>query len=212
MKPFYAMWALPALSLMGCADLTQAPPELASLTSPAVLVASHADQASRVAVVASGGYSSTPSDLSLPIGDFSLRLRTGERAQIEQLDVPLGDIAVSADTLPPNGLELRDLRLRLAQPVRAEVVHAQPDALELRAVAPLELGWSLVLSDGSLYPLGRVRTAPLALDVTVVRTAAGTHTTLTAHCPGICWSLDGIASLRDGDVYLEAAANVTPQP
>jgi hypothetical protein len=211
-KRFYAMWCLPALVLIGCADPTPAPPELASLASPAVVISRHADQTSRVAVVASGGLSSTPSDLTLPIGDLSLRLRTGERAQLEQLDVPLGDVSVSADTLPPNGLQLRDLRLSLAQPVRAEVVHAQPDALELKAMAPLELAWSLVLADGSLYPLGRVRTEPLALDLAVVRSADGIHTTLSAHCPGTCWSLDGIANLRDGDLYLEAAAALTPQP
>jgi hypothetical protein len=117
-------------------------------------------------------------------------------------------VMISADAMPPKGLILRNLVLR-ADPVRAEVVHAQDDALELRAMVPLTLDWSMQLDDGSLYKLGPAQTAPVSLAVQIVRSPSGAIATLQAACRGVCWSIDGVAKLSDGIVYLDAAAEVT---
>jgi hypothetical protein len=127
--------------------------------------------------------------------------------------LPLGDADIPASVIGPRGLKLRNMRLGITDAVAAEVVHMQPDALELHANAPLELDWSLLLADGTLYKLGPARTQPVDLDLAVVRTGDGNVTaTVTAHCPGDCWSIDGVADLRDGTLYVESAAVVTPAP
>ena len=85
----------------------------------------------------------------------------------------------------------------------------QDDALEVRATLPLSLDWSVVLDDGSLYPLGTVHTEPLNVDIQVSRAAGATTATVQAACLGTCFALDGVAKLSNGTVYLEAGADVT---
>jgi hypothetical protein len=65
------------------------------------------------------------------------------------------------------------------------------------------------LDDGTLYPLGTVHTAPLNVDIAVVRANGATTATVQAACLGTCWAVDGVAKLSDGTVYLEAGADVT---
>jgi len=133
---------------------------------------------------------------------------TGNHAQLDAMRLPLGDIMVSAEALPPKGLLLRNLVLE-AGPARAQIEHAQDDALEVRATLPLSLDWSVQLDDGSLYPLGAMRTEPLNLAVQVVRAGGKTTATLQAGCAGTCWSVDGVAKLSNAALYLEADADVT---
>ncbi|HWE28235.1 MAG TPA: hypothetical protein VHB97_09550, partial [Polyangia bacterium] len=133
-------------------------------------------------------------------------------AALDALSLPLGDVDVPASALPPTGLALRQLSLS-ADPTRAEIVDAGDDTRTLRATTPLTLHWSLQLADGTLYPLGAVATAPLALDVQIARSDGATTATatVTASCAGTCWSVAGIATLSDGAVYLAAAADVTAE-
>ena len=133
---------------------------------------------------------------------------TADRALIDALTVPLGDVTIPAAALPPHGLILRNLVVK-APATRAEILHAQDDALELRATVPLSLDWALQLDDGSLYPLGTVHTEPLELDIDVVRAGGQTTATVQAACGGTCWSVDGVATLSNGSMYLEADAEVT---
>ncbi len=198
------------MSLVGCAqpDTTDAQVPLAS---PAEVTASRAGNESRVRVMAAGGFATRPSELAFDVQGLQLRIETGDRPQLQQLSLPLGDVTVSKDVLPPTGLMLRDLRLSIEQPVDATVVHAQQDALELSLRAPLRLDWSLVLEDGTVYALGPAHTEPVQLDVHLVRHAAGTTATVSAVCPGTCWSLDGIAQLSDGRIDLIADATVSPR-
>ena len=133
---------------------------------------------------------------------------TGDRAMLDAITLPLGDVTIPATALPPKGLVLRNLVVT-APATRAEVLHAQNDALELRANLPLSLDWSLQLDDGSLYPLGTVHTAPLNVDIDVVRADGQTTATVQAACVGTCWSVDGVATLSNGSMYLEADADVS---
>jgi len=184
--------------------------EVAPLAAPGEVVATQAAADSRVQVTAAGGFASRPSQLSFEIQGLQLLVRTGDRPALEQLSLPLGDIQVPSQVLPPTGLSLRDLRLSVEQPVAASVIHEQHDALELTARAPLRLDWSLVLEDGTVYALGPARTTPVELDIQLSRQAERTIATVSARCQGTCWSLDGIASLSDGRVDLIADATVNP--
>jgi hypothetical protein len=199
-----------AASMTGCSDHSPAPAGI-NLTQPAVVTARTPSAISHIDVVAAGNLAKTPSPLTLAFTGLELEVKTGAHPQLETLALPIGDVTISAETLPPNGLRLRDVTLGIAGPVRAEVLHAQPDAVELSVRAPLRLQWSMELADGSLYPLGPAPTTPLDLDVKIVGGIGGQPpvATLSTRCQGICWSLKGIAELRDGALYLEAGVDVT---
>jgi hypothetical protein len=201
------------LFLLGCIAALGgcAPAHLAttddSLARP-VSVAAGAVAASSVSFTIEGGFASA-SPVSMTVAKPVIALHTsGDRAVLDAIALPLGDVTISADALPPKGLILRNLVVK-APTTHAEIIHDEADALEVRATLPLSLDWSMQLDDGSLYPLGTERTAPLDVDITVVRANGGTTTTVQAACLGTCWAVDGIAKLSNGSVYVEADAEVT---
>ena len=110
----------------------------------------------------------------------------GGRATLDAFSLPLGDVTISAEALPPNGLTLKNLVVS-APATRATIMHDAADALEVRATLPLALDWSVVLDDGSLYPLGTVHTEPLNVDIQVSRAAGATTATVQAACLGTCF-------------------------
>jgi hypothetical protein len=165
---------------------------------------------SRFSATATGGLMSTPTPVELQVQGIDLSLQTGDKPQLVSLDLPVDDMNVSAMAMPPNGLQLRQISLHIQQPVPAKVVSVTDDSVEITAHAPLYLRWRMVLDDGSTWALGPSRTEALDLDVSVVRSGDGYTATLDARCPGECWTLDGIAALRDGQLDLAADVDVTP--
>lgn len=178
-----------------------------SLAQPVAVTTGSVD-ASDVSFTIEGGFSSA-TNVALTVHEPLVKLHTaGGRATLDAISLPLGDVTVSAEALPPNGLTLKNLVVS-APATHATIMHDEADALEVRATLPLALDWSVVLDDGSLYPLGTVHTEPLNVDITVSRVAGATTATVQAACLGTCFSLDGVAKLSDGKVYLEAGADVT---
>ncbi len=178
-----------------------------SLAGP-ITVATGSVTHSSVTFTVEGGFAK-PSAVMMAVAEPLLKLHTrNDRAELDAIALPLGDVTISAEALPPKGLVLRHLVIK-APATRAEVMHAQDDALELRAHLPLSLDWSLQLDDGSLYPLGTVHTSPVDVDVQLVRSDGRVTATVQASCPGTCWVDDGVAKLSDGTLYLEADADVT---
>jgi len=211
----FRVWELGVLGLLaaGCAAAQPgtAPADVGSLAEPVRVAASGAATDSRVTFTVAGGFAS-PRLESLAVARPQLGVHAGDgRATLDALVLPLGDIDVPATALPPHGLGLRDLVLR-ADPARATVIHAEADALELRASLPLALDWSMLLADGSRYRLGTVRTAPVDVDVRVFRAAGELLATVDARCDGTCWALPGIVQLSDGAIHVEADATVTAAP
>ncbi len=197
-----------SLAAAACSAPPSAGTPVIALDTPSLVAAENVADGSAITVTANG---LGPSDeLSLKVTDIHLLVKSGAKPELEQLVLPLGDADVPASVVGPKGLKLRNLQLSVTEPVAATVVHQQADALELTANAPLQLDWSLLLADGTLYKLGPARTKPLDLDVAIVRTADGATTaTVTASCPGDCWSIEGIADLRDGQLYVESGATVS---
>ena len=197
------------VGLVGC-DGSAALPALYPLSQPAQVAVDHVDPGSKVAITASGGASSQPNALSIEVNGLKLRVHSGSKSAIDQLDMPLADVEVTKEAMPPNGIALRRLRLTLADPVAAEIVHAQDDTLVLNTKTALVLHWSMLLDDGTIYQLGDVPTEVLDLNVMVTRTGDTTSTLVEARCPGRCVTLDGLGDLRDGLVWAEGAGVVSP--
>jgi hypothetical protein len=194
----------------GCASSATEPAPMPLAASIAISNQGVSPQ-SRVSLVASGGVDPRPAELVMPLKDLKLLVESGDHPRLVELSMPLGDVNVPASTLPPNGLALRDLALSLVDTTHVEVVHAQADALELAVTTPIQLDWSMVLDDGTIYRLGPARTRPVEVAIDVVRSGCATTVTLNAQCLGSCWSIEGIADLSDGALYVEAPAELAPQ-
>jgi hypothetical protein len=197
-------------ALIGCTAPAPASPPM-PLSAPLAISARGAMPSSRVSFVASGGFARQPSEQVIALQDLKLLVDSGDHPRIQQLEMPLGNIDVPAEALPPSGLKLRDLKLSLVEPLHPMLVHAQDDALELEVTTPIQLDWSMVLADGTTYPLGPARTKPVRVAIDVVRDGDAVIATVNAHCSGACWSIDGVAELRDASLYAEGQAHLAPQ-
>ena len=208
-------WLLGSLALLlgacgGASSLAVAPPGVLSLRAPVEVTARQLTPQSRLTVNAASYKTGSASQVALRPLDLRLRLRTGERARVEELEIPLGDVEVAASALPPSGLRLRDLQLGLDEPADLVVQAVSDRFLEAHTAAPLRLAWSVVLEDGTLYALGPALTDPISLDFEVERSEDGTLTTtrLYARCDGVCWSIDSLVRLSDGQIKIDAAADL----
>jgi len=203
------------LFLLGCiaaaAGCAEGHPSATDSLADPVQVETGAVATSTVSFTIEGGFAAA-TQVAMTVAKPLVRLHTtGDRAMLDAVELPLGDVTISAEALPPKGLVLRHLVVK-APATRATIMHEQADALELRATLPLALDWALQLDDGSLYPLGTVHTAPVNLDINVVRADGRTTATVQAACLGTCFAVDGVAKLSNGTIYLEAEADVTPAP
>jgi hypothetical protein len=191
----------------GCAE--SAPSQLANLAKPVTISSTQVELTSQLTVTATGSLSKGGNQVTLPVAGLELLARTGRSPALETLSIPLNDVDISAERLPPNGLKLRKVVLDIPAAVPAQVVHAQDNALELRVQTPLRLSWSMVLPDGSLYALAPSKTQPLALDLQVTEAGGPPKLTIETKCEGTCWGLGGLASFENGSLWLESAATVT---
>jgi hypothetical protein len=206
-KPLFFLGCIAAL--VGCAEGHPATSD--SLADSIDVQSVGAPVQSSVTFTMEGGFAG-PSPVSMAVAQPLVKLHTrGDRAELDGITLPLGDVTIPAQALPPKGLVLRNLVVK-APAAHAEILHAQEDALELRAHLPLSLDWSLQLDDGTLYPLGTVHTDPINVDVQVVRSGGRVTATVQASCLGTCWSVAGVAKMSNASLYLETAAEVTPAP
>ena len=200
------------LFLLGCiaaaAGCAEGHPQATDSLAAPVQVETGAVAASTVSFTIEGGFANA-SQVAMTVDQPLVRLHTtGSSAMLDAVQLTLGDVTIPASALPPKGLILRHLVVK-APATRAEIMHVQDDALELRATLPLSLDWAMQLDDGSLYPLGTVHTEPVNVDINVVRANGRTTATVQAACVGTCFAVEGVAKLSNGAIYLETDADVT---
>jgi hypothetical protein len=200
-------YGLLTIVLAGCSSGAQPPAAPLPLDGSVQIAGEETSAQSHVNFTIAGGYAA-PTAMSMAMHDATLWLRsTGTHATIDSLVIPLGDLTVSAEALPPSGLKLRKLSLHLDHAL-AKIDRASEDELLLSASAPLTLEWSLELDDGSLYPLAPTPTDPMPIYVIAKRAGDQLQVTLTAACNGVCWSDPGVAELSNGSIFLQGTAGL----
>jgi hypothetical protein len=205
--PFFAL----VVALCPGCHTGSAPPAVLSspsLMEPLEITASAPTDESSVTFEVASWKDGSATRLTLSPKDLMLILRTGKHGEITGLELGLGNEDVSATAVPPDGLKLRDLSLGLDSMVELTTEYASDDFLELHAAAPLRLTWAMQLSDGTDYPLGPAVTAPLAFDLEVEKSGDQATVRLYARCDGVCWSMDDLARISDGQVHLVAPATL----
>ena len=197
--------------VVGCGPQSGAEPEALTLAEPLRLSGQtvQAEQ-SQVELQTASGKGVLGPALTLAVDSLQLLASTDLRqGHIDLLSMPLPEVTLAADLLPPDGIALRDMVIGIAEPVSAEIVLRTESALALKARVPLRLSWSMLLPSGTVYPLGDVLTPAVDLAIDVEKSPAGLVTTVSTTCTGECWKAEGIFSIRDAKVRVVAGATIT---
>jgi len=117
-------------------------------------------------------------DLEVLGGTVALRSLPGGGLELVDLRIDLGDVVLDEDEMPPHGVHVTDIALRLPEPTDLEAT-SSPSANRLVGTgqAELLLSWSYVAvgepAAGKVVPLGTQRVTSVALEVEVSTTDDG---------------------------------------
>ncbi len=201
-----------ALLAAGCTAPNPGLGGVPPLDAPSLVVASGAQPDSMVGVHREGPLDPQGSDVTLAVNDVQLRVRTTQNGHvaIEQLDLSIADEDVPASAQLPSGAKLRNQRLEATGPLKATVVLSEPDRLVLHASGALQYHTSLVLTDGTLYPLGESSAMGQDLDIQITRTATGVKVTLDTPPNQTCAEIGDLLTLSRCSLFVESEGAVTP--
>lgn len=137
-------------------------------------------------------------------GSLALRALPDGRLAVEALDVDLGDVRLSAATLPPDGLALTAIHVRLRP--QAMAARWSDGAVTATADGELLLDWSLAQQPGEVVPMATQHIAAVPLTVDVARGPGGRlAATLRATRPGTFFDWAGLLELGELVLTVEAA-------
>jgi hypothetical protein len=179
--------------------------QLAPLDQPAMVTAKGAEASSEVTLYRQGSIDPNGSLVNVHVHDAGLRLRslTDDKVEVQELTMALDDSDMSATTAMPDGVKLRNQTLTLVSEVDATATQEEPDALTAHGHSSLVYHASLLLADGTLYPLGPVTSNAADFDVRATRYESGVHVTIDAGPQGQCWTIPGIIDVSDCSLYVE---------
>ena len=152
--------------------------------------------------------------LTMMVRDASVKLRStgGEgsrRITVEELTLWLDSLDLPPSPELPGGLKLRDGSITLADPARARLVSAAPDALTVIVDGALEVHSKMVLDDGSLYPLGAIPTEPGELTLRVTSDGSAANVRIDGAPSGQeCWSMGPLLLVRDCALHVDSPATL----
>lgn len=203
---------LSLLTTLGCGPQVEPVDAPLSLLDAISVTATGQLAPSALTFSVSGGVSGPDKTAAVRVNLAELALRLdveGDAALLRFVDLPLGDLTISPEALPPVGLKLVNLRLGVETAAPLKVVGKNADELWLASSMGLRLSWSLALPDGSTYALGPIRLAAIEVSARIYRVEDGYRMTLHASCDEACWTLPNLLSVRDMEIDLEAPVTVT---
>jgi hypothetical protein len=153
-----------------------------------------------------GVATSTP-ELGVDEGRLALRAEHEGALVFDQLDFQVADVTIGADTVPPAGLTLTDIRVHLERPAYAPRTEWSDDGsfAQGKAEFDLLLDWSILGAGGQTFPLATQRIAAVPAKVSVGASVAGEVTvSFDATVTGTFWSWAGIIEMSDLHLVLQA--------
>ncbi len=160
-----------------------------------------------------GALDPATSSMEVMINDAHVGLHVKDgRATLDRLSLTLDSVDLPPSADLPQGLALRDNSLELDEPLRATIEQAEPDRLTLTAHGSLSVHAKMVLTDGSLYPLGPTPSEPGDLTLRVTLDGDKYTTTIDAAPPATCWSIGTPQSMllqaQNCAIFVESFATV----
>jgi hypothetical protein len=123
---------------------------------------------------------------------------------LDALAFALGDLKVGASLLPPEGFTLHDVVASLQARTSLQVVRRDHDTLIGEGAIDLALDWSLLLGDGSTWPLGHARFHGVRVELSIASRLDGRWLSVDAACDGVCWELPGVVAIGDLALHFDA--------
>lgn len=196
---------------VGCSGT--APMGLAPLDQPALITTKGAETQSQVTMYRQGVLDPAGSLVVLAVRDATVQLSsTMSDATVQELVLSLADVDLGPSQAMPGGLKLRNQELRFNTATAGEIAGRADDELDVHTKGALAYHASMLLADGTLYPLGATETEAGELDLRVTRWEFGVHVTLDAAPRGSCWSVPGIIDVSNCSLYVESNGDATSQP
>jgi hypothetical protein len=152
--------------------------------------------------------SSEPVEFAVQRGRSALRVTPDGFLILDDIDVELSDVLVPAELIPPAGLPIKDVRVRIERPSAAPLEEIGGVLLAVVEV-DLLVDWSGEFGDeGNVYPLRSVRLGGLRLEVELGIDAAGAVVAhFSAARAGAFWDWARRFELSDLVVELAARAD-----
>jgi hypothetical protein len=185
---------------------------LAPLDQPAFINTAGAESQSQVTMYRQGALDPAGSLVVVPVRDATVQVSsTLSDAVVEELVLHLADVDLGPSQSMPQGVKLRNQDLRITAAMAARVEARAANELDVNARGALAYHASMLLPDGTLYPLGATQTEEGALDVRITRWELGVHVTLDAAPRGTCWSVPGILEISNCSLFVESNGDATSQ-
>lgn len=137
-------------------------------------------------------------------GEVTVQAQPGGHLVLTAMRLDLGDIRLAPESVPPNGLELKAVSLRLRAQTSADIEWASDDTANASTETDLVLDWSLVGVAGTAVPLASQAITHVPFEITI-DTRPGGALWLNVHAErgGIFWEWLGL-QLSDLRINLEA--------
>ncbi len=146
----------------------------------------------------------TSIDFAVEGGEISIAASSGGLLSLVDFSIALGDVTVPADILPPRGLELTDISVRLGQLVTVEADwDVDGEGVTADVTVDLVLSWA-TRRDGRTVPLGDINVTDVPLTVTAERDGHSAAVSISAHRDGAFWTWARTFELRNLSVFVDA--------
>jgi hypothetical protein len=153
-----------------------------------------------------GAQVATPA-LPVEIGRLAMRAEYSGALVIDQLTFDVANITVGREAIPPDGVTLTDIQVRLAHPVTIDrTVWSDDGSFASGDVRfDLLLDWAILGGSDQVFPLAtqHIEGVPARLSVGLGDDGIVTAT-LDAETGGVFWSWAGIIELSDLHLVLQA--------
>lgn len=146
-------------------------------------------------------------DAAIPFigGEVSVQAQKDGRLTVVGAELRVGNVQLSKESVPPNGLLLTDVVLRLPYVTSDAKWTADGSAALVETRTELTLDWSLESNPGEVHPMATqyIREVPVSLDVVAGKDGV-LHLVLHATRDGIFFTWTGLFELSDLVLDIEA--------
>lgn len=143
---------------------------------------------------------------ALSHGTLSVSAQPDGTIQLGAASLRFDDILVGDKGVPPTGLHLTDVVVQTRAVHECEWVTWAPDGDACSAGIPavLHLDWSMVMTDGVVYPLATQELEPMDFWLDLTRDEDGIAGALAVVAPGPLWTWAGLVEFRDLELSVPA--------
>jgi hypothetical protein len=197
-----------SVGIAGCATATESTAPV-PLTGPFVAQSQPSSQGGSLSFDIRAGRDAQLQHIDLAFVSRPVRLEASDTGVgLDTLAVSLGDLKVGTSLLPPDGFTLREVVASLSARTSLQVVRRDPDTLVSEGAIELVLDWTLLLGDGTRWPLGHPRFQGVRVELSIASRPDGRWLSVDAACDGLCWELPGVVAIGDLALHFDAPTQV----